>query len=130
MTARLAQRVLQEQSVSVEPLLEGAFALQELPVNSPTNISVGFGQEIEQAAGTRTLIGFQPNRVETFRWPFSRQPHKEIDVELVSVVRGRKVGSAQFLAGDPDTQGFDNRNARFDLIAGFDQIATVTLHTS
>jgi hypothetical protein len=92
------------------------------------NVGVRFGQEVEQAPRPRPLAGLQRGSVV----PGGRLPsvhlHQQVDIEIVIILLRREVGGAQLLTSHFGAGGFNDVEGTFNLPAGFDGIATLSLH--
>ena len=55
-------------------------------------------------------------------------PHQHINVGLIELLSGGKVGSAKLLAGDICAQGFDNADSLFNGLASLGEIAALLLY--
>src|SRR5262245_57234237 len=73
------------------------------------------------------LADFQRQGVKRSGGVLHLQPHQHIDVGLIELLSGGKVGSAKLLAGDICTQSFDHPDSLFNGLASLGEIAALLI---
>ena len=106
---------------------ERALAFDERGVYTLTQISAGFGEQVEQTAGALAFAHFDGKRVEPFGWIRLVLAHQDVCIKLVRALHRSKQCSAGYRADDFSAQRFSNPQSVFDQGASLRQIAAFTV---